>query len=102
MANQFAEFKSGTVGNGLNSPMGSRPSVAPNPGAGGNQPGDKDGMEALKGAAAGQLSSPMVSAPVSQPGVSTAGGPVGLQVTEDVQSIAGKHGSFPTGTSARA
>jgi len=101
MANQFGEFKSGTVGNGLSSPMGSRPSVAPNPAAGGNQPGDKDGMEALKGAVAGQLNSPMASAPVSQPGASTAGGPVGLQVTENIQGIEGKRGSFPSGTSAR-
>ena len=101
MANQFSEFKGTAIGNGLNSPMGSRPSVAPNPAAGGNQPGDKDGMEALKGAVAGQLNSPMASAPATQPGVSTASGPVGLQVTEDVQGIVGKRGSFPSGTSAR-
>jgi hypothetical protein len=101
MANQFSEFKSGSVGGGLSSPMGSRPSVAPTPGAGGNQPGDKDGVEFLKGAAAGQLSSPMTSAPATQPGVSTAGGPVGLQVTESVQDIVNKRGSFPTGTSTK-
>jgi len=101
MANQFGEFKSGTVGNGLSSPMGSRPSVAPNPAAGGNAPGDKDGMEALKGAVAGQLNSPMASAPAKQPGATTAGAPVQFQITEDTQNIAGKHGTFPTGTAAR-
>ena len=101
MANQFGEFKSGTVGNGLSSPMGSRPSVAPNPAAGGNQPGDKDGVEALKGAVAGQLGTPMQSAPVNQPGATTAGGPVKMQITEDIQGIEGKRGGFPTGTSAR-
>jgi hypothetical protein len=100
MAHQFDEFhKSGSAGGGLNSPMGSRP--YPTPPAGGTMPGDKDGMEALKGAVAGQLNSPMASAPVSQPGASTAGGPVGLQVTENIQGIEGKRGSFPSGTSAR-
>ena len=99
--NQFSEFKGADMGNGLSSPMGSRMAVAPNPGAGGNMPGDKDGMEALKGAVAGSLNSPMGSAPVSQPGASTAGGPVGMQVTEDVQGIIGKRGSFPTGTTSR-
>ena len=99
MANQFSQFKDGSMGGGLSSPMGSRP--APTPGTGGNMPGDKDGMEALKGAVAGQLNSPMASAPVSQPGASTAGSPVGMQVTEDVQGIVGKRGAFPTGTSAK-
>lgn len=101
MANQFSEFKGTSIGNGLNSPMGCRPAVAPNPAAGGNQPGDKDGMEALKGAAAGQLSSPMQSAPYKEPGATTAGAPVKFQITEDTQNIAGKHGSFPSGTSVR-
>ena len=101
MANQFGEFKSGTVGNGLSSPMGSRPSVAPNPAAGGNAPGDKDGVEYLKGAVAGQLNSPMASAPATQPGVPPSGAPVQMQVTEDVQNIVGKRGTFPTGTASR-
>ena len=87
-----------SAGGGLNSPMSSRP-VA-DPGKGGNMPGDKDGVSALKGAAAGQLNSPMHEAPVKQPGVSTAGGPVGMQVTEDVQAIDGKSGSFPRGTAS--
>ena len=101
MANQFEQRRGADIGNGLSSPMGSRPSVAANPAPGGAMPGDKDGMEALKGAVAGQLNSPMASAPVSQPGASTAGGPVGLQVTENIQGIEGKRGSFPSGTSAR-
>jgi hypothetical protein len=83
----------------LLSPMSSRP--VPDAGKGGSMPGDKDGIEALKGAVAGSLNSPMAAAPVKQPGASTAGGPVGLQVTEDVQGIVGKRGSFPTGTGSR-
>lgn len=99
--NQFEHFKGTSMGNGLDSPMGSRMGVAPNPSAGGNAPGEKDGVEALKGAVAGQLNSPMASAIVNQPGATTAGSPAKFQVTEDVQGIVGKRGSFPSGTSAR-
>jgi hypothetical protein len=98
---QFDHFKGAEMGNGLSSPMGSRMGVAPNPGTGGNQPGDKDGMEALKGAVAGDLSSPMGSAIVKQPGATTSGAPVGFQITEDTQGIVGKRGSFPTGTNIK-
>jgi hypothetical protein len=72
------------------------------PGKGGQMPGDKDGMSALKGAVAGQLNSPMVDAPAKQPGATTAGAPTGpFQVTEDIQAIDGKRGGFPNGTSNR-
>jgi hypothetical protein len=83
----------------MNSPMSSRP--YPDPGQGGQHPGNKDGADELKGAVAGQLNSPMASAPVKQPGASTAGAPTGpFQVTEDVQKMEGG-GAFPTGTSSR-
>jgi hypothetical protein len=77
--------------------MSSRPE--PDPGKGGNMPGNKDGVEALKGSAAGQLNSPMSSNYTKQPGATTSGAPTGpLQVTEDVQAIEGKRGNFPSGT----
>jgi hypothetical protein len=81
----------------FSSPMTSRPMA--DPGQGGQMPGDKDGVELLKNSAAGELQSPMSSAPVKQPGVTTSGAPTGpFQVTEDIQAIEGKRGSFPRGT----
>jgi hypothetical protein len=70
---------------GLASPMTSRPYQTE--GKGGNQPGDKDAFAA--------------TVALGQPTPSTAGGPVGFQVTEDTQNIAGKSGSFPSGTAIR-
>lgn len=99
MANQFAQRGGGASNPDLTTPMTARPASFPAPG--GTMPGDKDGMEALKGAAAGGLASPMHEAPYKQVGPTTAGSPVKLQVTEDVQAIEGKHGGFPTGTATR-
>ena len=75
-----------SAGGGLNSPMSSRP-VA-DPGKGGMQAGDKDGMKE--------------TVALGAPPSSTKGGPVGMQITEDTQNIAGKGGgAFPSGTLIR-
>jgi hypothetical protein len=85
--------------NSLSTPMDRRP--YPTPPAGSPAPGDKDGMEALKGAAAGNLASPMHGdSPWTKVGQSTGGAPVKFQVTEDVQKMVGG-GNFPTGTGSR-
>jgi len=76
--------------------MSSRP--MPDPGKGGSHPGDKDGVEELRGAVAGNLNTPMAHTEPKTPGASTAGGPVGMQVTESLQGIDGKRGGFPGGT----
>lgn len=87
-------------GGGLTSPMSSRPYA--DPGQGGQHPGNKDGVDALKGAVAGQLQSPMTDSPYKQVGATTAGAPTGpFQVTEDIQAIDGKRGGFPSGTGTR-
>jgi hypothetical protein len=68
---------------------------------GGNQPGLKDGV-ALGSGNGSEVSTPFKTPWPSQGGSpSTAGGPVGLQVTEDVQGVGSKSGSFPSGTSSK-
>lgn len=86
----------------ISSPMTSRPWGEQ--GRGGNAPGMKDGV------ALGAPKGDEISTPLNNPWgkmtantpPSTAGGPVGMQVTEDVQDIAGKHNRFPSGTGSRA
>jgi len=76
----------------LSSPMTSRPWGEQ--GKGGNHPGMKDGVAVGQPSGGSEVSSPL-NRPWGQ-GTSTAGGPVGMQVTEDIGPMTG--GKFPTGT----
>lgn len=66
----------------LSSPMSSRPWS--NQGTGGNNPGDKDGLKATVA-----LGAPMAS---------TASGPVGMQITEELAGGMPSGPTMPTGT----
>ena len=83
----------------LASPMASRPFSEG--GRGGNHPGLKDDVAVGMASGSGSVDSPF-KAPWTQGGVSTASGPVGLQVTESLQDVEGAKPAFPTGTSAKA
>jgi len=87
------------MANELASPMGSRPFHEE--GRGGNQPGIKDGV-ALGAPKGSELMTPMSSRPEPVKTTPAPAGPVKFQVTEDVQSVEGRKGSFPTGTESRA
>ena len=84
----------------LNSPMSSRPFNEE--GRGGNHAGMKDGV-AMPAKGSDVVNTPMSSSPVPSATMSpsTAGGPVGMQVTEDVKGAASKHNVFPSGTSSK-
>jgi hypothetical protein len=68
----------------LNSPMASRPWSQQ--GTGGQQLGDKDGLKA--------------AVALGAPPSSTAGGPVGMQITEELGRMPGAP-TMPTGTAIR-
>ena len=91
-------IKGAVMANDLNSPMGSRP--FPEGGRGANHPGMKDGVAVGMPSGGSEVSSPFTFSQAA--GVSTASGPVGLQVTENLQDVEGKKPAFPTGTSAKA
>jgi hypothetical protein len=87
------------MANDLSSPMGSRPYA--DGGKGGEHPGIKDGV-ALGAPSGSELMTPMQQRPVPVKTIPAPAGPVTFQVTEDVQSIEGRKGAFPTGTSIKA
>ena len=70
---------------------------------GGKHPGDKDsvavGRPSGSGSLATSLNNPWPTPDHNRP--STAGGPVGIQVTEDVQGASGMSAGFPRGTEIR-
>jgi len=78
----------------LTSPMGSRPWGEHS--RGGDAPGMKNGI--ALGGGSEQLASPLNNPVAKVQTTPTPSGPVGVQVTEDVQAIVGSRGAFPSGT----